>query len=407
MKNKILIFIKKQWLLIWCSVIAMSLLTMGISAEYAITASTMKRVVRSVSDQGKMFSSNILVENGDNAYSPSYQAENSSGTYSIDVFLWNYSLSNILKYYPGNIDYNITLEFTKKNGTSISADVIGERKVSLVKFDDAVSSDNDEPSDGEDTLDDDDALIVIDSSHMTGSTVEKQTLEYNSSIAAEHHYYLVFSGNWDLDTDSDICVKMKATPDKGGDNSKYQDISEISAIIGLKRNSDIGSSGWEAYIEEKDKIAINNCDAYNLIAEGAGKAVITIKWNTDYLSCNKYFADDTVYSLYSFGTYIYMDNTDPENIQYTPMPEVEYTKHEGESKIDTLVIIGDTDTILVNEDTPDLTDISSNTELENRNRYDIQFYKTANAKPNSWSFVTDDEDDLGEGAWLYINVEQQ
>jgi hypothetical protein len=102
-----------------------------------------------------------------------------------------------------------------------------------------------------------------------------------------------------------------------------------------------------------------------------------------------------------------MDNTDPENIQYTPMPEVEYTKHEGESKIDTLVIIGDTDTILVNEDTPDLTDISSNTELENRNRYDIQFYKTANAKPNSWSFVTDDEDDLGEGAWLYINVEQQ
>lgn len=406
MKNKILIFIKKQWLLIWCSVIAMSLLTMGISAEYAITASTMKRVVRSVSDQGKMFSSNILVENGDNAYSPSYQAENSSGTYSIDVFLWNYSLSNILKYYPGNIDYNITLEFTKKNGTSISADVIGERKVSLVKIDDEVSSDNDEPSDGEDTLDDD-ALIVIDSAHMTGSTGEKQTLEYNSSIAAEHHYYLVFSGNWNLDTDSDICVKMKATPDKGGDNSKYQDISEISAIIGLKRNSDIGSSGWEAYIEEKDKIAINNCDAYNLIAEGAGKAVITIKWNTDYLSCNKYFADDTVYSLYSFGTYIYMDNTDPENIQYTPKPEVEYTKHEGESKIDTLVIIGDTDTILVNEADPDLTDISLNTELENRNRYDIQFYKTANAKPNSWSFVTDDENDLGEGAWLYINVEQQ
>lgn len=63
-----------------------------------------KKVVVATADQGQMFSSNYLIPNGDNNYQAKYvsaytgEARNTS-TYPVDVFLYNYSTSNLYDYY--------------------------------------------------------------------------------------------------------------------------------------------------------------------------------------------------------------------------------------------------------------------------------------------------------------------
>ena len=47
MNKRLLNFIKKQWLLVWCCIMAISLLSLIASAEYELSTSTMKKVVRS------------------------------------------------------------------------------------------------------------------------------------------------------------------------------------------------------------------------------------------------------------------------------------------------------------------------------------------------------------------------
>ena len=435
MNKRLLNFIKKQWLLVWCCIMAISLLSLIASAEYELSTSTMKKVVRSTSDQSKMFSSNVLVENGETSYSPNYKQElpdneKTSGSYSVDVYLWNYSLSNIYKYYPMGIDYEIKLTFTHTNGTPLSAVPAG-RTVKLYK--------------GSSTT----PLLSLDS--VTPVISGKQTLGDNSSQAAEDHYVLKFSGNWDLENDSDICVKMEALLDNGGVVTLYQDLSSLSAVIGLKKTVDLGSSGWEAYLAEqrigdptfpksgdytwqlndgmagsysefltaletadfdgevtvtvsstngvsstddynvgiyritrsgeegnytysyaKTDIPIDSFDAFNLVASGSGKAKITIKWNTSYLECNKNFYNGTIY------TFVTGELVSP-------------------------VTVGNISTLVINADT-------SVIENGNRNRYDIQFYKNG-ADPSSWGFCSiTTSNTLTEpngNVWLTVNVEKQ
>ena len=436
MKNRLMSFIKKQWLIVWCCVVAMSLIAMFASAEYELTANTMKKVVRSTSDQGKMFSSNVLVENGEAFYSPNSRLElppesQSTGTYNVDVYLWNYSLSNIYKYYPLGIDYKITLTFTHMNGTALSAVPAG-RSVSLYK-------DNSETP-----------LLTLDSA--TAVISAKQTLGDNSAQSAEHHYVLKFSGNWDLNNDNDICVKMEAKLERNGSTATYQDLSDLSAVIGLKKTADFGSNGWEAYLAEerignptfpksgnytwklnngtagtytqfqtalaaadfsgevtvtvaavggegnsddnsigtytivrsgeagsytytytKQGNPIGSFDAFNVIATGSGKAKITIKWNNSRLECNKNFYNS---KIYAFATDEIGDPATTTN--------------------------GNITTMVINADT-------SVTENGNRNRYDIQFYKKA--EPTNWSFCnvtyTNTPTEPSDSVWLTVNVERQ
>ena len=431
MNNKIMSFIKKQWLLVWCFITAISLLSLIASAEYELTTNSMKKVVRSTSDQGKMFSSNVLVENGSTSYFPNYKSklpdnEKLTGTYDIDVYLWNHSLSNIYKFYPSGIDYKIKLSFTHTNGTALTELTAG-RSVSLFKGNDATP------------------LLTLNS--LTTVMSDKQTLGDNTSQAAEDHYYLKFSGNWDLENDSDICVKMEAIPDNGGITTKYQDLSPISAVIGLKKTLDLGSSGWEAYLAEqrignpafpkngnytwqlnggtagsyseflsalenadfssevtvtvaaangttnsddnnigtysiarngtegsytytytKTDVSIGDFDAYNLVVTGSGKAKITIMWDTRYLECNKNFYNGKIYSFVS---------------------------GEIEPPVTTNNII----TLIINADT-------STNENGNRNRYDIQFYKKG-TEPANWSYLPTHESTLSDTVWLSVKVEQQ
>ncbi len=378
MKVKFIDFIKKFWLPLWCIITSLSLFCMLAAAKYETSSSAMKKVVRSTSDQGRMFSSNILIDNGENTYYPIYKQalsddEKPSGTYDVNLYLWNYSLSNITKFYPIPIDYNLTLKFTNASGTPLSSGEINGRSVSLYK-------------------ENDDTPLLTLNSTTAATTVNSennellQTIGNNTSESDEVHYVLQFSGaNWNLENDTDICVQIKAEPYNGGDDSKYQDLSTISAVIGLKESVDLGQSAWEAHLAEKQaNCDITKCDAFNLVTTGSGKAVITIKWDTTKLTCNKYFYNNTIYD---FGTY----NIDVDEETTTTINEVDSTGITNNSNIATLVINAD----------------AANEVTNFRNRYDIQFYKVGITLPANWNFFADDGSDLSSTVWLSVNIEDQ
>lgn len=416
MKSKIMSFIKKQWLLVWSVFVVMCLSVMFVSAEYSLTTSTMKRVVRSTSEQGKMFSSNILAE-GTPPYVPKYKSalnegEIETGTYDVDVYLWNYNLGNLAKQYPKKIKYSVTFELAQNDGSPFTG-TLGSRTIQIVR----VETD-------EETDEETDASIAILSQALSSYTLNNE--ELSAGTADQNHYKLKFSGNWDLEKDTDICVKVTTKLDENGD---YQDLVDLGAVIGLKQLVDYGESGWDAYIsEDRGGKTPSACDAYNLIVTGSGKNKITIKWDTRYIDCNKNFWDD---SIYTFGKYIdeTEDNTNPENPVYTysdARTEVSYSKS---GNIATIVINGDTGGVLVSKNTslsgmdhdkflrysvPSSTEGQSR--LENRNRYDIQLYKIHKTPeddlnsvgwtdPEGWSFFSTEGGDPSGAIWITVSKE--
>ena len=72
MEKRIRTFLKKFWLPFWCGLSVIFFFGLYAAAEYAISSSTMKKVVASTSDQGRMFSSNILMESGNSTYVAKY-----------------------------------------------------------------------------------------------------------------------------------------------------------------------------------------------------------------------------------------------------------------------------------------------------------------------------------------------
>uniref|UniRef100_UPI0025FF094E hypothetical protein n=1 Tax=Ruminococcus sp. TaxID=41978 RepID=UPI0025FF094E len=106
MRERIMTFLKKYWLPLWCVLSALSFFGLYAAAEYSISSSTMKKVVASTSDQGKMFASNILVESGNSTYVAKYFSTHEedaethiTAPYDVDLYLWNYSLNNLSKWY--------------------------------------------------------------------------------------------------------------------------------------------------------------------------------------------------------------------------------------------------------------------------------------------------------------------
>ena len=378
MNEKIITFLKKYWLPLWCIISALSFFGLYAAAEYSTSSGTMKKVVASTSNQGKMFSSNILVENGNSNYVAKYfttheknPQTNDTAPYDVDLYLWNYSLNNLSKWYPSDIDYTITFTMMDSSGdqAKVTSENMGSRTVQLIKVTETV-----DPDTGDKTTEKHEDVLETLSSSTLAYTTAKQTLSHDTSKSAEEHYVLRFSSNWNLDDDTEFCVQAIAAPYNGGDNTKYKDISPLSAIIGLKKINGGDSTGWQAYLaEQSDGLAVSACDGYNLVVTGSGAATITIKWDTEKIACNKNFYNSTIYS---FGS-----------------GEVVYTKPSTGSNIATLVIKADT----------------GSSATSNRNRYDIQFYKTG-SEPSEWNFFKDVSSEVNGApsgnVWLTVDVDQ-
>lgn len=271
MNSAIVNFIKKRWFLIWMLIACFSMASMIVYAEYASQYSYMKRVVVSEADQGMMFSSNYLIEGGADAYQAKYESVVETKTYDVNVFLWNYSLSNTTQCYDGEIDYTVYLKVTDVKGDPIMD--IGTRKITIKESNGTI-------------------IKEFDSANFTETLSFTDRISDGQGAQVQNHYIVTFSG-WDLEQDDGICLQMVAKPD----HDLHKDLRDLGAIIGLKQMSESASSGWKATISELQN-SNSDVDGYNLVLTGSGKATIKINWDTNHLDINQYFRVGNV--MYSF-----------------------------------------------------------------------------------------------------------
>ncbi len=357
MANRIYRFVKKQWLLIWIVAVSVTLFSMSfiVFAEYTATVSSMHRVVVSKAGPGMRFSSNILVESGDNVYRPKYTKTKASGTYDCDLYLWNYSLDDLNSLYPLDINYDLEFKLTDKSGNDLAVSM-GNRSITVIAPDNT--------------------FVVLNDSNTSGSFTN-QKLAYGS-VSDTDHFIIRFSSGWSVENDDDYCIRVRAVPTLNNNGNVYQDLRTISGVIGLKTTSSSASNGWKASISEKtDTNSPVDFDGYNLIVSGSGAATITIKWDTSKVELNKYFYDN-LKKVYSFA---------------------------ANEVIDQGVDLSGWHTLVINADTGD-------TAKENRNRYSIQLYKKGilddTTDPATWDtlFAYNKASDEQTGAWIRVNISQ-
>ncbi len=340
MKNKIIKFMKRQWLLVWIVSVSLALCTFVVYAEYPDTNNYVKRVLVFDDSRDSMFSSNILtyVENSRISYQPYYVKEltvnDVAHTYDVDVFVWNYDIDGSGDYYKKQIKYDLEISVVDNQGNVISSMDTG-KYIQVVKNDSST------------------ALVTFNSgsASYTYSSSQVETLE--TDARSQNKYTIKFSKNWNLRTDANKRVLIKATP-----TPEFSDLKPLAAAIGLKEEQGSSSTGWKYYINEQrlNSSALPSAyDAYNLVLTGTGSETIEIEWDPSVIALNKDFYE-------SNGAFPFVSG------------EVVYTQGGGATT--------GWDKLVVNADSYSPT-------KEYRNRYDIQLYKINGELSSSWNFISD------------------
>ena len=362
MGKNIIQFMKKQWLAVWLIVVLLGFASMVAYAEYTSQNSYMGRVVVSKDGTGMRFSSNLLKTLTEvegvmkSAYQPVYRAQKATGTYDVDVLLWNYNELDETTRYDRNINYRVDAVLTDSSGNELTADDLGNQTITIV------------------SNQADATMIVLSKTNLSGS-ISPQTLVHSDSSSTENSYTVKFSSGWDLENDIDICVELKAVPTEDDSHNAYSDISMLGRIIGIRQSRTTGTNGWKASLNEKtDSNSPKGFDAYNLVFTGSGSATITISWDVSKIAVNKNFYAQTN-NVFGFVSGEVVD---------------------GET-------IGGWHTITINADTGNQTQ-------NNRNRYSLQLYKLGELDdetyPQGWNFYSLNESVADSpNAWIRVTIQ--
>ena len=377
MKKKIISFITTQWLVIWIVVVSLTLVTLIASAEALVTLSPMKRVVVTKDGHGVLFSSNLLtdlieeeVEEDDGeggmatttkirpAYQPIYRTVKATGSYDVDLFLWNYNALDETTFYSENINYRLDIALTDSSGNDLDADDVGSRSITITPVSPSGTG------------------VTLNSSKLSDS-ISPQSLLHDDSHSTQNAYTVSYSSGWNLKEDTEICIMIQAVPTTKTGGGSYSDLKTLGRILGLRQSrEDSGSNGWKATISEKTETnSPTSFDAYNLVLSGSGSSTITVSWDTSKLDINKYFYDSNT-NVYGYD---FLGNEIVDN-------ETTNGWH----------------TIIINADT-------SKSSQKNRNRYSIQLYKLGAlddiSNPSNWEFFAYNKTATeSPNAWIRVNI---
>lgn len=396
MKDRIIDLLKNQWFRVWAIFITLSLIPLTVTAEYKDQSNVMKRVVAASESQKMRFSSNKLVQssNSNPAYVVEYKDtsdlvmpsdENQPSYYVVHVFLWNYSLQNPTRYMDSDIEYDVSFYFADRQGARINdSNVIGaSRSVNVI--DKSVNNNTNN--------------FTLNSTHLNDTTVtftNRHTLTKN--VSSSNEFELRFIG-WDLVADTDICVAMTATPTVGSS----AELKTLSGAIGLAQQSEAGTSGWRAYLNEHPELTsvsnVSSYDGFNLVLTGSGIANITISWDSSKLDLNKnvyntlnhaaFEQDGQSYPAVTGNVFGYKGYTPSDTLNASD-ENIELTVGAGNGSWKTIVIHADNKKF--------------------RSRYNIQLYKQPNTAYRDWSFfaynVSDTTSTAYTNAYIRVNIAQ-
>ena len=337
MKNRIIVFLKKRWLLIWVIICAVTITGISVMASYEGEDSIMKRVIVSSDGKSTGFTSNLLageISEGRYAHRSIYRTPRVSKIYEAEVYIRNHEPESPDFPYESDITYDLEVSITDSSGNIIT-DLTGfggaEGKLVLILNEEGRT------------------VATLPVGQTVSATIQNQTIVYEKGKPGSLKYILVYQ-NWDLDEDTEYCVKLKTTLARG-QNNNYPDLADIGCVVGLKKNVDFEKNGWDAFLNESNDTITGTIDGYNLVLTGSGASDITIRWDSANISLNHLFrGTEPVFDLKS--------------------GEVEYVAPSGSETWATLIVHAN----------------ANDAARDYRNYYNIQVYSTGNRRITASDF---------------------
>ena len=280
MKRKIIRFFTKQWALIWL-LVALAILGSFVSYAAYTKANKGKSVVATYEESGDRFSSNYM-----NIGSPS---ENPQYAYAIDnltaptasVTICNYAQGNSGFFYDRDIDYLLSIQLVKSDGTAVSAAEIGDKSITV--------------SFGSNTHTFDSSNLSIASS-WSGKLLRGQA----STDICNITFDVKQIAELDDDTKTKLFIQMTATPNP---TTNYRDLHSISMRMGVSKRHDQAEANWEGYfnddasaktatVDSPIALGSKDLDGFNYAIEGIGKGQIELKYDSTKIEINQQFVSE-------------------------------------------------------------------------------------------------------------------
>ena len=257
----------RKWRMIfaWAAIITACFSVMIVSAKYKAPHNSVKRVTVTGKSATIFFSSNFLAEtptkNGVSV------EESFTGDTNFDIKICNTDVLKPLEFYSKTINYTLTAEVVKENGTSFTASeldaILGSAKIGLYRLEGGSVSGA--------------ALHEFDSSHMTFTLSGESLVPTTSNPSAMKQYRLVMP---EETISKGVYVRVTATPTAG----VYADLpASISGSFYVRRKTFNLTTGWTGTFNDDESILISQYDGFNYAITGGGTATKTLSWDSTIL----------------------------------------------------------------------------------------------------------------------------
>ena len=330
--NKPIRNIKKHWITIWLIVAAVALITVSTYAIY--TRITMvKRVVSTQAGANSLFSSDHMNAALMKVIEPVMDSSKDADVV-INVFNYAYPKESVFRGDLTQYDITATIgslgandSFTALTGTDLSGLSTNNYNYKIKHND-------------------------TNETFIFGTNGEASYTFQNRSIAGgaanNDEFTVTFDKNEVGNTPNGYCIKLVATP-------YNSDLPVLTGIV-MVRFSKQASTGWSGELEEINEAIEDDYDGYNYYLEGNARGKLTFSWDPGYVTINKDFLNNRNNVFYSKG--VTTNEQGEEVVTFT-----KYTTPPVES-----ALIPDAETHLVS--------LTIEVDSMERNRYEIQFFKT-------------------------------
>ena len=298
MKGK-LDFFRKNWITIWLVIAAVSLGTMVTYAAYT-RITIVKRVVSTTEGAGNLFSSNYLNTNTSSIMttsSASYMVENYNAVVTLDIY--NYDTPKRIPFFKNlsSLDYKIEVKLVKDSSGAELTEADKNR----------IDGDPDNNVAG--------LIYSFNGTALNNSNQYTVMLDHesiSSTSASANQYRLIFDKSEISEADAPgYMMYIKATPASG------TELKVLQGYIGVKMKSSI-PSGWYGELVEANSTE-EGYDGYNYEIKGSGVGKLTVTYNSDKLTPNKYFFDDDSLTFIVNGNKVKGGSSETDYI--TPGPD--------------------------------------------------------------------------------------
>ena len=306
--------LKKNWIIVWLVLSVISLAVFFGTAEYITNHNRVKRVIAVTSRKAQLFSSDrLLFLTGDTPEKKWYSIDNKeteqiNGFYEVPVHIWNFDPANPKALYDGELHYTLTATLVDGNGNpvtlasmnyQVTENEVTETRTLTIKLEDkdettgAINTIELKPSNWGGT-ESDNVKISYEKSHILSESITVNGTDYSNK---EHTVTLYFDAALLEEASlNDVRVKLTASP------VGHQDLTALSAIIGVKQSTQAPPSGWKGYLQETS--SFDEYNGFNYLISGYGEEELTLYYRSDLLEINywNYYSDTTVESPVALTT---------------------------------------------------------------------------------------------------------